>query len=1038
MSTDFSVAGLKVRVADNPGRQGTTTGRVKTTGSFQVVEIEFGPNQRQYKPAELLEFIPDQENLDDIFATGALGGIRDLRKILISEKLRGDYTNVFYSMGIGNTIFYPHQFKPVLQFVESTDGRILIADEVGLGKTIEAIYIWKELQARNDARRLLIVCPAVLRNKWKGDLRSRFGMDSRIVKAADLLEELSWAKTRDTKRPFCLISSLEGIRIREDSVDPDSLKARDRLAVLLQETSSSAEPLLDLVIVDEAHYLRNPGTANNQVVKMLRDASQHLVLLSATPIQTSSENLYNLLRIINPEQFFDSQLFSSILESNRPIIGAISALLATPARLAEAAELATKATQDPQFSDDNSLMSIASELNVKKTLSSEAQVEYARLLEQRSIFAQYLVRTRKRDVFQDRVIREAMSRNIEFNPIEQRIYDSITKFIRGKSTNAPIEVVFALIMRQRQMASCLPAAISAWIEDDEDNVDDFDQIYDDLGEIEIKDEKKKKAFRIPKEILEEIPLAQLIEVDPKYHELVTVIGELLSHDPSEKVLIFAYFRRTLTYLLDRLTGDGFEACVIMGGMGEDKYDVIERFATRDGPNILLSSEVGSEGIDLQFCRIVVNYDLPWNPMKVEQRIGRIDRIGQKAEKISIINLFREGSIEERILMRLYLRINIFRESIGDLEPILGGVAERLLVDILDPNLTDAEREERALQTELTIVLNRSAQNDLEEKAMNLFGFSDYILRSIEESRDQKRWIDWKDMLFIVNDFFSTEYPGTYLKVVPKSDRSRDILLSNDAKDSLREFVFDQKPQISTRLHLVSKPIHCYFGNSGDVDQLPSSSEVIETKHPLIQWVQSHYESGKTFHHPGAAIRLPRSKHGCLSGTYVFVCHEWSAEGLKTRKILKYSSIHLDSGHHLESNKTELLVNESLEYGDNWEGWRTAVQLDRLKENYGICDHTLRSQWDSFARRFQEENLVQCNQQERQVRLVADRKINDLTERISAFRASDDPKRTRLIPALTGQLNNVKSELHAQIDRIEKRRKVDVSYQETAAGLLRVG
>src|SRR5690606_1993729 len=135
-------------------------------------------------------------------------------------------------------------------------------------------------------------------------------------------------------------------------------------------------------------------------------------------------------------------------------------------------------------------------------------------------------------------------------------------------------------------------------------------------------------------------------------------------------VVFAFYRGTLQYLARRLRKDGIRAAGIMGAMGEAKDAAVEGFARPDGAAGLLSSEVGSEGIDLQFCRFVINYDLPWNPLRVEQRIGRLDRLGQKAERISIINLAVTNTIEDRILMRLYERINVFRESIGDMEEIL--------------------------------------------------------------------------------------------------------------------------------------------------------------------------------------------------------------------------------------------------------------------------------------------------------------------------------------------------------------------------------
>ena len=206
------VPGRPVRLRDNPGRQGTTTGRTKQVGTFRMVEVDFGPTEKVYKAYPLLEPVEVGESVFDLLANGQFGLPEDLRRTLTIEKLKGDLTNVFYSMESSNTVFYPHQFKSVLKFIESPVGRLLIADEVGLGKTIESIYIWKELQARQDGRRLLIVCPAMLREKWRYDLDTRFRIAGHIVSATELLRKVDNYVRRGIDDAFVYISSLEGLR----------------------------------------------------------------------------------------------------------------------------------------------------------------------------------------------------------------------------------------------------------------------------------------------------------------------------------------------------------------------------------------------------------------------------------------------------------------------------------------------------------------------------------------------------------------------------------------------------------------------------------------------------------------------------------------------------------------------------------------------------------------------------------------------------------------------------------------------------------
>jgi SNF2 family DNA or RNA helicase len=170
-----------IRLKNNPGKRGITTGKIQESAGRLLVLVNFGPNESTYKQYSQLELYQEVENISDLFKTGRFGTPDDLRRILTFEKVKGELTNIFYSMESSNTDFYAYQFKPVLKLLDSPVGRLLIADEVGLGKTIESMYIWKELQAREEARRLLIVCPAILRDKWIDDLQHRFNLYAEII-----------------------------------------------------------------------------------------------------------------------------------------------------------------------------------------------------------------------------------------------------------------------------------------------------------------------------------------------------------------------------------------------------------------------------------------------------------------------------------------------------------------------------------------------------------------------------------------------------------------------------------------------------------------------------------------------------------------------------------------------------------------------------------------------------------------------------------------------------------------------------------------
>ena len=459
-------ADQKVRLIHDPSVVGTTTGGIKTAGPHTLIQIELGPNERPYKRLSLLELIPEgNQGIEELIETSSFAGPNSLRRILAINKLKGDLTDVLYSMESSKTDFYAHQFKPVLKFIESTKGRILIADEVGLGKTIESIYIWKEVQARDRGLRLLIVCPSMLQTKWQSDLFNLFDIEAQILASKEVLKYLEQTQVKPNTTSFSIVTSLEGLRPSKNYREkPEEKKsARDRVAELLEETEFENDKFMfDLVIFDEAHYLRNSNTQSHQLARIAIDASRNAVLLSATPVQVGSENLFNLLKLLDPEEISDFNQFQNMLQSNAPIVKAQQAIWGMEPDIRECESHLNYALNTSYFKDDKNIKSLLNNLEKRNTLSPSERIEVGRELEARSLIGHYITRTRKREVDDKRVERLAQVLAINFSDFERDIYNKVTKILTENMRGKKGVSLFALIGRQRQMASSLVAALEGW------------------------------------------------------------------------------------------------------------------------------------------------------------------------------------------------------------------------------------------------------------------------------------------------------------------------------------------------------------------------------------------------------------------------------------------------------------------------------------------------------------------------------------------------------------------------------------------------
>lgn len=450
---------------------------------------------------------------------------------------------------------FDYQLATMQTVLRRMRGRAILADEVGLGKTIEAGLVLSELRMRGLADRALVVTPAGLVGQWREELERKFALPTTVATRGD------WE--RDGDRPVVLASLAAARR--------DPLKA------------AVCDERWDVVIVDEAHRLRNPSSASGKLARALR--TRYLLLLTATPVENRLQDLYELVNLVAPGLLGTAAQFRRTHGNADSGVDAVRNIAALRARTCE-------------------------------IMVRHRRSEVAVLLPQR------------------------LAETVLVTPCdaERSLYADIVARIRDEARSAPPAKLMTLRSLTR-LAGSSPAAVAPTL--------------DKVGWSDL-------AAR-----------ARAIERPRKTDEL---LARLRTHvERGEKVLVFTAFRHTLDALAAEVAAAGIPATRYHGSLSRrDKDAAVEAF--RGDVPVLLSTESAGEGRNLQFCHVMINLDLPWNPMQIEQRLGRLHRVGQEHD-VLLANLVSRGTIEERILHVLESKINLFELVVGELDMILGRVTD---------------------------------------------------------------------------------------------------------------------------------------------------------------------------------------------------------------------------------------------------------------------------------------------------------------------------------------------------------------------------
>jgi len=713
-----------------------------------------------YRQLKAVHYLPSRHTLpldgtiiseDEIkkeFTSGDLGGYESFNLFHLWFSLSRPVEGNLYSFMGNRTKFCVHQFKPLLRFLSQySDERLYIADEVGVGKTIETGIIVKELLARGRLDYLspiLIVCPSSLVPKWFEEMTSKFSLYFHMHDSTSLKSMLETGVKTGSFPPEYIFSivGLQLLRREEEKLGEEPAP----LNMLRQLDCKSEKPIFELVIIDEAHHMRNPSTLNNETGKLLNSMTEMMLLLSATPMNLSNADLYNQMHILNPAAFPDEITFSALQDTIRKLNKIVNLVSQREATSQKEILLTLERLRNDQlgrviFSHPN-VQKFVERLQLSSPFSVEEVAKYRHLFTTLSPLFHSFTRTMRREAWEHQVIRDAHRIAIHLSPGEtafsNEVLESIKAYYRSKNVSYH---ALGLIMNiyRRMVSSCIPATVQYL---QESLIENKHVDWEIQGEEEPEDDsedqvRKSRLDRDLRTVFQGLvaKAAETGHIDSKYAQFRELVERILENPETPQVIVFSFFVRTLEYLRGHLEQDGFQVDAIHGkvpllskGGVRGRDQIMEEFKKGEY-NILLSSEVGGEGLDFQFCHAIINYDLPYNPMRIEQRIGRIDRFGQKAEKVTIANLFITRTVDEEIYTRLYERIRLIEDGIGALEPILGDELSKFQISLVMGDLTEEEKEVKQKRLDYQIREARRMMEEFENSRKELLS-DDFLMTSL--------------------------------------------------------------------------------------------------------------------------------------------------------------------------------------------------------------------------------------------------------------------------------------------------------------------
>ena len=576
-----------------------------------------------------------------------------LRYVTLLSKIKNETAGGFLSSLASGIIPLPHQLHVLNRAMETNNIRYILADEVGLGKTIEAGMIIRELKSRGLVSRILVVCPTGLVTQWASEMQEKFHEKFQVILPSDYDTIRRLTDNDDVYGQFDqVISPMDSIKPIEKHAGWSEEKVEKYNEERIYSIINSG---WDLIIIDEAHRVAGSSgeVARYKLGNLLAQASPYLLLLSATPHNGKTEPFLRLIRLLDADAFPNAK--SIVREQVAPFL---------------------IRTEKREAIDNNGNLLFKNRITHLVTISWDERNNLQRELYE--MVSSYVAKTYNKALRN----RKKNMCLIFLLIIMQRMVTSSTAAIRQS-----LERRLNVLLEQRTCVGNLR-------EEDLDELNIEDGVEDALEAISLDMELEIEEL---KQIISLAKQAQFQNQDAKVEPLLNEIDAILSEDRTQKVIIFTEFVATQTYLQELLVNRGYTVTILNGGMSIDERNAaMQEF--KASTSIFISTDAGGEGLNLQFANIIINYDLPWNPMKIEQRCGRVDRIGQQRD-VHIYNFIVGETVENRVREVLEEKLSVILKEMGVdkyLDVLDSEVAECDFTDVYMRSIGHASQVEKNL------------------------------------------------------------------------------------------------------------------------------------------------------------------------------------------------------------------------------------------------------------------------------------------------------------------------------------------------------